>query len=413
MKTTPFIRLALVAVPLFGALLPVSADVEMRHVVLHRDDTRYYIGDPSLAVLPNGDILMGLREAPARLKSEWGHVDPMARGIVLRSRDGGRTFAEKRVVDDQTHRFSSTQTVTLTPLRDGSLMASLYTWGIAAVPTGVALDKLHTGRTVVGAVKPFINIFEGLWTKRSNDGGLTWSERRSVDIPDLPPLAARSAMAELDDGTLLLQVNDLSRGVGAPRDWAHIYCLRSVDGGATWGEAALVADGTALRTHYLEPSLTQLRGGRLISMLRTRGEGPGADERTGLERIGDMADYFGYLFQTVSDDGGRTWSEPAQTPMWGFPGHVLELADGRLLCTYSHRREPYGVRATLSHDGGLTWDIANEIVIRDDGRTWDLGYPCAIQLPDGTVLVAYYFDDEDATDTNRVTRHIAGTFLNL
>jgi len=385
----------------------------MEHVVLHRDDTRYYIGDPSLAVLPNGEILMGLREAPARLESEWGHVDPVARGVVLRSRDGGRTFGEKRVVDDETYRFSSTQAVTLTPIRDGTLLASLYTWGVAPVPTGVALDKIHSGRKLVGADKPFINIFEGLWTKRSTDGGLTWSKRRSVDIPDLPPLAARSAMAELDDGTLLLQVNDLSRSVGAPRDWARIFCLRSTDGGSTWGDAALVADGTELRTHYLEPSLTRLEDGRLISMLRTRGEGQGADERAGLKRIGGMTNYFGYLFQSVSEDDGRTWSDPAKTPMWGFPGQVLELADGRLLCTYSHRREPYGVRGTLSYDGGRTWDIANEIIIRADGGTWDLGYPGAIQLSDGTVLVAYYFDDAAHADTNRVTRYIAGTFLKL
>lgn len=392
-----------------------NADVDMEHVVLHRDNTMYYIGDPSLAVLDSGEIVMGLREAPARLPGEWGHVDPMARGILLRSRDNGRTFGEKRVVDDESIRSSSSQSVTLTRLSSGNLIASIYSWGIAPVPTGVDLGKIHTGKKLVGADKPFIAIFEGLWTRYSVDGGKTWSDRRTVNLPKLPPLAARAPMAELDDGTLLLQANDLSRGVGAPRDWARVFCLRSSDGGKTWSDAVLVADGRELRTHFLEPSLIRLRSGRLISMLRTRGEGRGADERVGAgtKAIGGMADYFGYLFQTVSDDDGRTWSEPKKTPMWGFPGHILELEDGRLLCTYSHRRKPFGIRGTLSLDGGKTWNIAEEIIIRDDGGTWDMGYPCSIQLPDGKVLVAYYFDDADGAETDRITRHIAGTFLEL
>lgn len=397
------------------AAAPATLDVEMEHVILHRDDTMYYIGDPSLVALSSGDILMGLREAHVRPEAFRTHVDPSARGVYLRSRDGGRTFGEKRVVDDETLQFSSTQTVALTALGDGDLLASIYTWGIAPVPYGVDLTKIHTGRKVVGVDKPFIGVFEGLWTKRSTDGGETWSTRRSVDIPEMPPLASRASMVELEDGTLLMQVNDLSRGVGRPRDWARVYCLRSTDKGETWGKAALVAEGSELTVHFLEPSLVRLQSGRLISMLRTRGEGPGADERVKNEGgdIGTIYAHYGYIFQSVSDDDGRTWSEPKQTPMWGFPAHVLELSDGRLLCTYGYRREPYGIRATLSHDGGRSWDIANEIVVRDDGGTYDLGYPVSIELSDGRVLIAYYFIGEGEVDVKNATRYIAGTFLKL
>ena len=48
---------------------------------------------------------------------------------------------------------------------------------------------------------------------------------------------------------------------------------------------------------------------------------------------------------------GRTWSQPIKTAMWGFPAHLLELRDGRILCTYGYRRKPYGVRASISKDG--------------------------------------------------------------
>ncbi len=396
-------------------LAATGSKVRMEHVTLHRDDTMYYIGDPSLAVLPNGEILLGIREAHARPPGDRGHVDPTARTILLRSRDQGRTFGEKRVIDDETLRFSSSQSAALTVLSDGSVLAGIYTWGIAPVPIGIDLAKIHSGKRVVGPQKPFIGIFEGLWTRRSTDGGMTWQPRNSVDIAGLPPLATRAPVVELRDGTLLMQVNDLSRSVGQPRDWARVFCLRSTDRGATWGEPALVAEGSKLTVHYLEPSLLRLRSGRLISMLRTRGEGPGADERAKGEGGGVRAvyDHYGHIFQSVSDDDGRTWTQPEQTPMWGFPAHVLELSDGRLLCAYGYRRKPYGVRATLSHDGGRTWDIANEMIIRDDGGTSDLGYPVSIQLPDGRILMAYYFNQERAADPESATRYIEGTFLKL
>jgi hypothetical protein len=99
--------------------------------------------------------------------------------------------------------------------------------------------------------------------------------------------------------------------------------------------------------------------------------------------------------------------------MWGFPAHLLELRDGRILCAYGYRQKPYGVRATLSRDGGRSWDVANEIVVRDDGGTSDLGYPVSVQLPDDSVLMAYYFNQERSGEPESSTRYIAGTRLRL
>ena len=43
------------------------------------------------------------------------------------------------------------------------------------------------------------------------------------------------------------------------------------------------------------------------------------------------------------------------------------------------------------------------IVLRNDGASYDLGYPVSTQLSDGTVFTIYYF-----TGTDNIT-HIAGT----
>jgi len=40
--------------------------------------------------------------------------------------------------------------------------------------------------------------------------------------------------------------------------------------------------------------------------------------------------------------------------------------------------------ATTSVDGGRTW--GDEITLRDDGGTWDLGYPRTVQRADGKVV---------------------------
>ena len=71
--------------------------------------------------------------------------------------------------------------------------------------------------------------------------------------------------------------------------------------------------------------------------------------------------------QTESADGGRTWTETHSTPILGYPPYLLLLASGAILVSYGRRVSPMGQRACLSHDGGVTWDVENEIVLRDDG----------------------------------------------
>ena len=89
--------------------------------------------------------------------------------------------------------------------------------------------------------------------------------------------------------------------------------------------------------------------------------------------------------------------------MWGHPAHLLPLDDGRLLCSYGYRRKPFGVRASVSDDGGRSWDIEHEIILRDDGASRDLGYPSSTQLGDGSLVTVYYIHGEDGV------RHIAAT----
>jgi hypothetical protein len=81
---------------------------------------------------------------------------------------------------------------------------------------------------------------------------------------------------------------------------------------------------------------------------------------------------------------------------------LVKLKDGRLSLIYGYRSAPYGIRARLSSDEGLTW--SEETVLRSDGGCWDLGYVRSVQRPDGRMVAVYYFND--APDKER---YIAAT----
>ena len=72
----------------------------------------------------------------------------------------------------------------------------------------------------------------------------------------------------------------------------------------------------------------------------------------------------------------------------GAPAHLLMHSSGTLISTYGYREAPYGIRTMLSRDGGETWETDHVLV--DDEPSPDLGYPCSVELRDGSILTVYY-----------------------
>lgn len=180
---------------------------------------------------------------------------------------------------------------------------------------------------------------------------------------------------------------------------------RSTDGGQTWEFVRLLEDPHGDATE--EIAFIEAAPGRVLALTRV-----------------ERRAHRGYLWQQWSDDGGKSWSKPTETRIWGFPAHLLRLSDGRILCSYGYRRQPgAGVRAVLSEDGGRSWAMHREVILRDDGgapaQGWsadvlarfvarglassDLGYPRSVQLADGSIFTVYYI-----TTPDRIT-HVAAT----
>ncbi len=200
----------------------------------------------------------------------------------------------------------------------------------------------------------------GTWMLRSTDGGLTWSTRYDslVNSPHGP--------IQLADGRILYAGKQL--WLENPR--VGVAC--SHDDGVTWEWLAEIPprDGDDPK-NYHELHAIETDEGRIIAQIRNHNTANA-----------------GETLQSESIDGGLTWSQPVSIGVWGLPSHLLRLSDGRLLMTYGHRRAPLGNQARLSEDHGRTW--SEPMVIYGDGATGDLGYPSTVQLADGSLLSVWY-----------------------
>jgi len=216
-----------------------------------------------------------------------------------------------------------------------------------------------------------------LAVKRSFDAGKTWDIKTIDGLPHFALLYIYGKGVALSDGTLLFA----APGKKKVDEVNGTYALRSKDKGETWQISTIGWDPTGAH-EYNESDILELPDGRLIALMRHNG--PGADVRAS-SRSPDR-----HIYRSYSEDGGVSWSDPEPTPIWGYPFRALLLKSGNILGTYAHRRRPFGVRGCLSRDMGRTWDIDNEIIIRDDARHGGpVGSAQSIQADDGTILTFY------------------------
>ncbi len=245
----------------------------------------------------------------------------------------------------------------------------------------------------------------------SADAGASW-QRRSLTVAEGMAVVSGFRGCLLRDGTILFPVGGtplVGGGTAVGSGWRQ-FMARSEDHGRSWNFLPVYEDSSGAFTEEL--SLLELDDGRILGMARAHRP---RDPITG------------YLWQLWSEDGGRTWSRPVETRIWGYPCFLNHLRDGRLLCTYGYRREPMGIRAVLSDDGGHSWNTDDVRILRADGGTpaqgWteeeragfgakvgraDLGYPWSVELDGETILTVYYITGADGVTHAAATRWSRG-----
>lgn len=340
------------------------------HMVVFRQPD-VYACFPSVARTPEGWLVT--RFGTRALRS---HIDPTGGSATRISKDGGRTWGEMPVAAD-IHASDS--------LRSDGNHAIAGAVGWRHVPAAQQADLEALGLEVRASMTGKVAYASGArFCVRAPDGGAMVKPWTDIETPPHRLMMAYNQAAYLNLGSGVRLVAVYTETQDCRRD---AQVLRTDDDGDTWmclplacGEDDLGFSETALGTNTT---------GHVIALLRTA------------ERPRDR----GILYQSVSTDRGATWSAPRNTGMWGYPAHLLTLPDGRILATYGYRRAPMGIRATLSDDGGATWNTNATVVLRADGRGngSDLGYPITVPVEDGELLTVYYFNGAD-----NVT-HIAAT----
>ena len=350
------------AKPTEADLVPVvdiSGDA-FRQVVIAEGAKDRYEGHPTTLLADDGKTMFCV----------WttGHGGPC--GQMARSDDGGKTWtrldATLPAVYARTHRNCPV----LQKLRG---------------PDGKVRYFIYSAKAKEGS---------GLGIMMSEDLGKTW-----VELPCQPQLVSGmppTGVMELKDGTIALfgQVRkNTAVQTDRPTDDQDVWMALSQDGGKTYGEMRRVM--SVPRRNLCEPCCLRSPDGRSLVLIARENR------------------HKGRSMMSFSEDEGRTWTTPVDTP-WALTGDRHEgvlLPDGRYVIAFRDQAVGSPTRGQFTAWVGTFDDLKSGrngqcrihllhhhgIEGKWPGNPWDTGYPGVELLPDGTIVCTTYsrhFDDE-------------------
>jgi hypothetical protein len=248
------------------------------------------------------------------------------------SRDMGRTWQPVAQIPSKPWNQIGEGFLSLTQLRDGTIVLPVARWNKA--PEGTPVDLPH-------------------YVFRSTDGGKSWK--------------AGPASGGAGVETLVT-----AEGSGPKARWPGM-------GGTFPG---------CLETHII-----QLRRGSLLAAFRYSGFAQPWHKDV-LEKWGgslkpdNIGRYFKHVFLGDSTDGGKTWKNlrpvrdsegRALLKSGEAHGQLVELPDGRIVLTHDRRFDRQTI-GRVSSDGGQTWSPNVYHLLRGSG------YSASVSLMDGTVV---------------------------
>jgi len=224
-------------------------------------------------------------------------------------------------------------------------------------------------------------MFSGLYPIRmavSEDDSLSWSGLEPIG--NFGGIVTMSCLIHLKDGSYMALFHDDGRfikGRGIPKKFL-VYKTISRDGGLTWSDPAVIARHS--KAHLCEPGYARSPDGNQIAVLL----------RENSRRYNS--------FVIFSDDEGETWTEPRELPasLTGDRHTARYTHDGRLFITFRDRTHESSTWGDWVGWVGTYDDIVNggegqyRIRLMDNKKDADCAYPGLELLADGTFVTTTY-----------------------
>lgn len=343
---------------------------------------KQYNAWPTVISLSDGTLLAAW--SGERLK----HICPFGKVLAARSEDGGYTWGEPYVIQNTP---LDDRDAGLCPTPDGAILMTSFSETLD--DTVRFLDHwLHGPRSTEQREMMMAQYdkmtdadkkrYHGSTLGVSRDNGYTFSDPVTV------PVSSPHGPTVLSNGEILYVGSyawkDVSYSQGAKRG----ICAIRVDTDCNiLGDVQLIAAKPAdlgEPAAFCEPYAKEMPNGDILVAIRLETKSHCNCD----------------TFLCRSTDGGKSFS-PATPAGWGgYPPHLFVTSKGEVVATYGIREFPMGIRARVSRDNGYTW--GEEIVLRDDGLDWDLGYPSTTENEKGELVTTYYMKDRHDLNMNRI-----------
>ena len=298
-----------------------------------RQEKGWYMHSAGIAAL-GGELVCTYRRSDEHIASEvevWS----------ARSRDGGRTWTDHRMITRLAWEPDKACWVApqLSRTRDGRLLL--------IVDRGEKLHKFDWPMLSQWQMKD-----RGMsnWLLVSGDGGRTWDGPRKIDDAGGEP----SYIVELSNGVWMYTRTD-SRPTQAKKNpampWGPRYyrstAVFSDDQGKSWKRTAPLADDPLVGD--CEVGVAEYAPGKLLA----------------ITRIGDAGSSLGQPSRFVfSGDFGATWSKPVLSPIYAHRPCVKPLRSGKLFVTY---RNAWGTTGTCA----MVLDPAEKHSYQPNSMIWE------------------------------------------
>lgn len=322
---------------LFTALSAIAAD-RVSLAVAPSSETNKRNSEADLLALADGRLMLVWTEFYTSQGSDWGS----ARLAAIFSRDGGKTWAGKTVLQENIGTMNVMEP-DLLRLRSGKVLFAFVR------------------KNSEGDCAPMLRI--------STDRGKTFSAPKPIPISPSPSYTGSNndRMIQLKSGRVLLPLWYTPDYRVDRHIKTRVYY--SDDEGATWKQSKTLVDLPDSPSGAQEPGVVELKDGSVLMWMRT-------DK--------------GFIYRSISRDGGETWSQPesmgVQSPR--SPQSIKRIpSTGDLLLVWNNSpklRTP--LSAAISKDEGKTWANIHDLDLTPDTT---FAYT-SIEFVKNRVLLSYY-----------------------